>query len=127
VKIPTNPGGPPAIPPDGPLDNGGQARDTALARRTTAAKSSFPTNRPAGEPAASESGRLSVPAHWQRSSLDHSQSLETMMRASVNQLVSTSPVAARLTESQRAHLEAHLAADPVVRDLLTQHLEQSLV
>jgi hypothetical protein len=121
VKIPTNPGGPPAIPPDGPLDKGGQDR------KTTAAKSSFPANRPAGGSAASESGRLSVPAHWQRSSLDHPQSLEAMLRASVNQLVSTSPVAGRLTESQRADLEKHLAADPVMRDLLTQHLEQSLV
>ena len=121
MKIPMNPQGPNPFRTDGNLEN------KSSASRTGGTAKSFDAHR-AGSVGAQpdEASRLSVNAEWHRSQLDDPQALHSMIEASIGQLLQSSAVAGRFSEDQRAALGQQLAGDPVLRELLTQHLERSL-
>lgn len=120
MKIPSNPARPGAIPPDEPKRNDSAGR--------TAREGSFRV--PASESDSNSLrslGRVTVSPEWNRADLVDPGRLQSMLRDTARQLVESSPVAQGLAQEHRAELERVLMEDPLVRELLTQHLEQELV
>jgi hypothetical protein len=102
--------------PSGPLGPLEPRRDTGPAK---------PASRP-DEPVRTAASQLATPPGATRADLDDPARFEKLMRASVSQTIDASPLAAQLPSAQRAKLEAHLASDPAMRDLLGRWLEGTL-
>ena len=121
MRIPSNPSGPNLSPPDGPAEPRGTGG------KCGAAEHSFEARRPGEAFAqASQSQRATIPADWRRAQLDDPEERRKLVRDSIGQLLASSPIARSFDTRQLLELESHLSGDPVVRELLTKHLEQGL-
>lgn len=120
---------PPDRIPDGhrqnnPLPGLDQDGASAAARKTDRT-SSF------GLDAGSAKSKAAVPLfalkpEWKAADLKESSNLQEMLRDGVQQMVNSSAVTKGMSPEARSEVERVLVADPTVRDLITQHLQQSL-
>ena len=65
-------------------------------------------------------------ASWSRAALDDPAAAGKMFSEALGQIVDASPTASQLRPAQRQQLEQMLAADPVMRDLVTRSMEWAL-
>ncbi len=65
-------------------------------------------------------------ALWNKAALDDPAAAGKMFSEALGQIIDASPTASQLHPAQRQQLERMLAADPVMRDLVTRSMERAL-
>lgn len=78
------------------------------------------------EPASAAASIVRPGVGWNKAALDDPASAGRMFSEALGQIIDASPMASQLRPAQRQQLERMLAADPVMRDLVTRSVERSL-
>mgnify|MGYP001566824195 CR=1 FL=1 len=90
-----------------------------------------PVQRPAELTASTEPGVKPAAvvrpgASWSKAALDDPAAAGRMFNEALGQIMDASPAASQLRPAQRQQLERMLAADPVMRELVTRSVERAL-